>query len=113
VLEQRELRLVLPALVVTEVCYLIETRLGPAVEAQFLATLANFDVRAPEPDDWSRISTLVRQYADLRLGAVDASVFALAERLRTRLIVTLDRRHFGAVRDAAGKPFQLLPSTAG
>ena len=33
----------------------------------------------------------------------------LADRLRTRLILTTDRRHFGVVRNAAGQPFQLLP----
>ncbi len=94
-----------------EACYLIGTRLGPLVEAQFVATLADFDVRAPEPDDWKRIGALVQQYADFPIGGVDASVVALAERLRTRLIITLDRRHFTAVRDAAGRAFQLLPAS--
>jgi len=103
---------VIPALVVAEACYLIETRLGPPVEAQFLASLASFDVRAPEPDDWPRISALVEEYADFQLGGVDASVVVLAQRLRTRLIITLDRHHLGAIRDPAGHPFQLLPSNA-
>jgi len=110
-LERRGLRLVIPALVVAEACYLIGTRLGPLVEAQFVATLADFDVRAPEPDDWKRIGALVQQYADFPIGSVDASVVALAERLRTRLIITLDRRHFTAVRDAAGRAFELLPAS--
>lgn len=110
VLARRGLRLIIPALVVAEACYLIGTRLGARVEARFVATLADFDVRSPEPDDWHRISGLVKQYADFPLGSVDASVIALAERLQTRLIITLDRRHFAAVRDPAGQPFQLLPS---
>jgi len=33
-----------------------------------------------EPADWRRTSDLVIQYADLPLGAVDASVVAVAER---------------------------------
>lgn len=93
-----------------EVCYLIGTRLGPSVEARFVTTLADFDVRVPEPSDWQRIGALVKQYADFPLGGVDASVIVLAERLRTRVIVTLDRRHFGAVRGATGRPFELLPT---
>jgi len=109
VLQQPGLRLVIPALVITEACYLIGRRLGPAVEARFVATLTDFDVRAPEPSDWKRIGALVHQYGDFPLGGVDASVIVLAERLRTRLIITLDRRHFDAVRSIAGQPFELLP----
>lgn len=97
-------------MVVAEACYLIGTRLGPSVEARFVTTLADFDVRAPEPSDWKRIGALIKQYADFPLGGVDASVIVLAERLRTRMIVTLDRRHFGAVRGPAGQPFELLPT---
>jgi len=97
-------------LAVTEACYLIATRLGPSVEAGFVASLSQFDVRAPEPQDWKRIGELVKQYADLRLGTVDASIVVLAERLRTRLVITLDRRHFAAVRAADGRPFELLPA---
>jgi uncharacterized protein len=41
-------------------------------------------------------------------GTADASVVALAERLDTRLIVTLDRRHFALVRGADGGSFELL-----
>jgi predicted nucleic acid-binding protein len=101
---------VIPALVITETCYLIGTRLGATVEARFLAALTDFDVRAPEAPDWKRIGALVREYADVPLGGVDASVVALAERLRTRLIITLDRRHFSAVRGSGGHPFELLPA---
>jgi predicted nucleic acid-binding protein len=66
-------------------------------------------VRSPEPDDWKRISALVAKYRSLPLGGTDASVIVLADRLRTSLIITLDRRDFGAVRNATGRPFELLP----
>ena len=49
------------------------------------------------------------QYADFPLGAADASVVALAERLNTDLIVTIDRRHFGVVRPRHCEAFRLLP----
>ena len=43
------------------------------------------------------------------LGGTDASVVALAERLGAEAVVTLDRRHFGAVRPRHRKAFELLP----
>lgn len=51
--------------------------------------------------------------ADTRLGLADASLVALAERLATIDIATLDERHFRAVRPLAnGKAFRLLPADA-
>jgi predicted nucleic acid-binding protein len=47
--------------------------------------------------DCLRIAELVAQYKDLSLGTVDASVIASAERLGTKDIAILDRRHFAVV----------------
>ena len=55
------------------------------------------------------MADLMDQYADFPLGAADASVVALAERLNTDLIVTIDRRHFGVVRPRHCEAFRLLP----
>jgi predicted nucleic acid-binding protein len=109
VLRRSDIRLVIPALILTEATYLVERRLGPAVEARFLASFADLDVRAPEPEDWKDIAALVHRFRDLPLGGADASLIVLANRLRTRLIVTLDQRHFRVVKNAAGQPFELLP----
>ncbi len=46
--------------------------------------------------DVPRIRELVRRYADLPLGFVDAAVTACAERRGGR-VLTLDLRHFGVV----------------
>lgn len=102
-------RLFLPAMVIAEVTYLVGTRLGPQVEASFLSSLAGLDVEAPTAADWPRIAKLVEQYADFPLGGTDASVIALAERLGTDVIITLDRRHFGAVRPDNREAWRLLP----
>jgi predicted nucleic acid-binding protein len=103
--------LIVPHPVITEVVYLIGTRLGPAAEARFLADLASgaFDVEPVEPGGWLRIAELVWQYRDLPLGAVDASVVATAERLQIAEIGTLDRRHFSIVRPTLRQGFTLLP----
>jgi uncharacterized protein len=106
------LRLLIPALVVAEATYLIGRRMGPSVEAAFLEGLSALDVIAPSAADWLRIAALVRQYADFPLGGADASVIALAERSGTDTIITLDRRHFAAVRPRHCIALRLLPEPA-
>lgn len=106
---RRDLRLAIPTLVVAEVSYLAATRLGADVEATFVAGLADLDVEAPLPQEWTRIAELIRQYADFPLGATDASVVVLAERLQTPYVITLDQRHFRAVKPAHCEALQLLP----
>lgn len=108
-LSRRDLRYVIPALVVAEVTYFVQTRLGAANEAKFLRSLAAADIEAPTPEDWLRMAELVEQYADFPLGGTDASVVALAERLDTPLVVTLDQRHFRAVRPKHAPRLELLP----
>jgi predicted nucleic acid-binding protein len=108
-LERADHRLIIPTLVITEAAYLIGTRLGPDVEAQFLRTLTRMHVESPTPDDWPRIAELVKQYGDFPLGGVDASIVALAERLDIETVITLDDRHFRAVRPRHRKAFRLLP----
>ena len=109
ILERPDFQLVIPALVVAEVTYMIGRRLGSKAEAQFLRELEGLDVEAPAVEDWPRIAALVEQYEDFPLGGTDASVVALAERLQTEVVVTLDRRHFGAVQPRHCSAFVLLP----
>jgi predicted nucleic acid-binding protein len=98
-------------LVVTEVAYLLATRLGADPEVRFLGDLAAGTLTAEpvHPSDWMRIAELVATYKDLPLGTVDASVVAAAERLGITQIATLDRRHFSIVRPAHIPVFALIP----
>jgi predicted nucleic acid-binding protein len=109
VFARRDLRFVVPAFVVAETTYLTGDRLGPRVEAKFLRSLESVDVEGPTPEDFVRMGELVEQYADFPLGGTDASVIALAERLDAPVIVSLDRRHFGAVAPRHRAAFELLP----
>ncbi len=109
VLQRTDLQPVIPVLAVTEVIQLLGRRNGPAAEARFLRGLAGFAVEPPTPEDFTRIAELIEQYADFPLGGVDASVIALAERLDTPLVLTLDHRHFAAVRPTHCDSLQLLP----
>jgi predicted nucleic acid-binding protein len=110
VLEDASLRLVIPAMCVAEVSYLLGSRHGPSVEAKFLRGLELFYVAAPEPGDLVRMAELVERYADFPLGGTDAFVAALAERLETEIIVTLDIRHFSAISPRHCERFRLLPT---
>jgi predicted nucleic acid-binding protein len=109
VLERSDLQLVVPSLVVAEACYLIGTRLGAREEAALVRGLADLEVETPVGDDWPRIADLIERYADWPLGATDACVLALAERLNAPIVVTLDRRHFGALRPRHIAALTLLP----
>ena len=109
VLQRTDLELVVPALVVTEVCYMIGERLGARIEAEFLRGLSELETETPTGSDWSSMADLVVKYADFPLGGVDASVAVLADRLGTDVIITLDQRHFRTLRTPSGGAYRLLP----
>jgi hypothetical protein len=46
------------------------------------------------------------------VGLVDASLVALAHRLRTDRIATFDHAHFRTLKTKSGKPFTILPADA-
>jgi predicted nucleic acid-binding protein len=100
---------VLPWAILPEVDYLLATHIGPRAEAAWLADLADgaFTIDWGRQADLAAAQAIDERYRALRLGLVDATVIAVAERLRTDAIATLDVKHFGAVR-IAGNP-RLLP----
>jgi hypothetical protein len=90
---------VLPWAILPEVDYLVLRHLGADVERTFLADIAAgaFNVHFGDAHDLSRAHDLNAQYASFELGLTDATVMAVAERLRAGTIATLDVRDFGAV----------------
>ena len=103
--------LVVTAPVAAETAWMIESRLGPAAEAAFVRSVADgeLDVVDLSGEDWSRCAELIETYRDLRLGLVDASIVAVAERLRVVSVATMNRRDFAVVRPAHCDALQLLP----
>ena len=88
------------------------TRQRAEVEADFLGSFGRdgpFEMVDLQTNDWARVTSLLRTYADLPLGVVDASVIAVAERLKASQIATLDHRHFTVVRPSHIPAFGLLP----
>ncbi|MBX9642301.1 MAG: type II toxin-antitoxin system VapC family toxin, partial [Mycobacteriaceae bacterium] len=75
--------LAFPITVLAEACYLIDRFGGPTAEAQFLDSVGGEPAHRFRPvnltdADLRRMSELVRQYADRRLGGTDASLVAVA-----------------------------------
>jgi predicted nucleic acid-binding protein len=98
-------------LVIAEVTYLLQREAGSRVELRFIAELVEgtYEPVMVEQADWVRVAELGWRYRDLPLGTVDASVIAVAERLKITQIATLDHRHFSVVRPAHAEAFELLP----
>jgi hypothetical protein len=106
--------LVTTPLIVAEVDHLVGARGGPAAQRALRSDLA---CGAYLVEWWAGAMTSVvnvaDQYADTGLGLADASLVALAERLGTLDLATLDERHFRAVRPVTGgSAFRLLPADA-
>lgn len=99
---------ILPWAILPEVDYLAATRLGPAAAKLWRIDLAAgaFAVEWGSPRDLTAADALMRRYASLDFGLVDAIVMAVAER-RKADIATLDIRDFAPVRLAHAP--RLLP----
>jgi len=105
-------KLLIPATVIAEVGYLLNREAGPRVESLFLRSIADGDFTAVDLStaDYARTADLVVKYGSLPLGTTDASVVAVAERMKLTEVATLDRRHFSVVRPNHVNALTLLPN---
>ena len=105
--------LIVPSLVITEAAYLIGSCGGSTAQALFLEALIPggvFQIAELElATDLPRIAALVRTYANLPLGTVDATVIAVAERLGADTVATTDPRDFSIARPSHVPAFTLVP----
>ena len=101
--------LLAPVTVLPEICYLLSARLGTSFEQRFLDSVVAGEVRIDhlQSADFKRAREWLQQYPDL--GLVDATVAAVAERLKQTRIATTDRRHFGPLRPRHRPHFDLVP----
>jgi len=89
---------ILPSTIIIEICYLIRTRLSPHLEIKFLEEInQNFNLEPIKDIDILRIVEISKKYDTLDIGYVDASIVAMAERLKLNKILTLDNKHFRAL----------------
>lgn len=98
---------VLPSPVLVEADHLIRARSGPAAARLFLRAVArgHHEVAYMTANLLRRATELDDKYADLKLGFVDASVMAIAER-HEMPIFTFDFTDFRATESATG-PWRL------
>lgn len=104
-------RLVLPVAVLPEICYLIASRLGHPAMCRFVSSLTPdaIQVESTTIEDLSRIQQILAIYADSQLDFTDAAIIAIAERLATTRIYTLERRDFSIIRPKHCDYFELFP----
>ena len=105
---------IIPMPVLSEIDYLLRKKLGVRAELDFLDDIRSgaFVLEPCLAEDLTRCATLIETYRNLDLGLADACVVAIAERIGTLRILTVDERHFRVIRTAKGKPLTLLPADA-
>jgi predicted nucleic acid-binding protein len=105
-------RRVVAAPVLVELDHLLARQVGPAAFPALLKAVhhGELDIIDLGESDYVRVRELMRTYADLRVGFVDAAVLAVVERLRESKLATLDRRHFSVMRPRHVDALELLPA---
>lgn len=103
--------LVLSPFVLAELDYFTLSRFGVDAEIALLSDVASgaYELVPIDRGDVERAMEVIDQYHDLGIGLTDASIVVLAERLDTRRVFTLDRRHFDALRPLQGGRFEISP----
>ncbi len=104
-------KLIVPSLILPEVDYLASRRLAQGAMNTLLSSLfiGEFDYYEVDLFDLQRAHEIMKQYADARVGLVDAAVVAVAERLRINRILTIDHRHFSMFKPRNLNCLELLP----
>jgi uncharacterized protein len=113
-LEREQPPFVLSPFVLCELDYLLATRANVATELAFLddVVAGAYELVSFESEDIGDARAVIAKYGDLEIGLADASVVVLSGRFATERVLTLDERHFRALRTPAGRPFTLLPTDA-
>ena len=103
--------LVVSPYVVAEVDYLVATRKGVEAELAVLAELSGgaYELATMDAKAVASARRVVERYRDLGVGVADASLVVLAQRYRTRTVLTLDRKHFSVMRPLDGGTFKIVP----
>jgi uncharacterized protein len=90
----------------------LASRVSPTAEHALLGQVADgvYQLESFDAGDIARTNEVLHQYEDLDLGLADASLVVLSERHNVLDLLTLDERHFRAVRGSGGRPFRVLPA---
>lgn len=97
--------------VLAELDYLLASRVSLSAELALLDEVARgaYQLEPMTGEDVRHARGIVERYRDLDVGLADASIVVLAARHGTWDVLTLDERHFRAVRGPKGQVFNVLP----
>jgi len=113
VLEKARPPFLLSPFVLAELDYVLSTRIGVEAELALLdeVTRGAYQLEPFDADDVAEMTKVIERYRDQAIGIADASLVVLGARHKTRDVLTLDRRHFGALKTLERKPrpFRVLP----
>lgn len=106
--------LLLSPFVLAELDYLLAQHVGPQAQTALLDEVARgaYQLELFGAHDVKAAQDVVERFAGLRIGLADASIVVLASRHGVRDVLTLDERHFRALRIGERKRFRLLPADA-
>jgi len=106
--------LLLSPFALAELDYLLAKHVGPYAQGAFLDEVARqaYQLEPFDSDDVAEARRIMDRYGALSIGLTDASLVVLALRYGVADLLTLDERHFRAIRGPHGRPFRLLPADA-
>jgi len=89
----------------------LNNHLGQASEKKLIASIIQEELKVEglTIEDFRRSIQLIETYSDINIDFVDASLVAIAERLKIQRILTTDRKHFSLIRPRHLRSFDLLP----
>lgn len=98
--------------VLAELDYFLQKRVGSGAEVALLQQVADgaYQLEPIGQDDVAAALEIMDRYRDINLGLADASIVVLAERHSVQDVLTLDERHFRAVRTRGNLSFRILPA---
>lgn len=113
VLVEAESRIISP-FVLAETDYLIQKYAGVEFEGLFLRDISRgaYELAQFGAEDVAAATDIIEKYRSLRIGLADASIAVLAARRGITDVLTLDERHFRAIRPMPRKSFRILPADA-
>jgi predicted nucleic acid-binding protein len=100
--------------VLAELDYLLGVRVSRRAADALLAEVAAgaYQLEPFDAADIASAGAITTRFAHLAVGLADASIVVLADRHAVRDVLTLDERHFRALRDGRGRAFRVLPADA-
>jgi predicted nucleic acid-binding protein len=106
--------LILSPFVLAELDYLLSTRVSVSASVELLRDVeaGAYELAPFTQDDIGAARLVVERNGDLGIELADASIVVLADRYECNRVLTLDDRHFRALRTTAGAAFTLLPTDA-